>query len=229
MYRRLDAACIVATLDALCRRVEARFPDAGLASVTREALAIGRETEARAARLALPDIRVRSGVAVVLALAAGALLVPAGLLHPAAEAQDAVDLVTGLEASVNLVILATGGIWFLVSLEERLKRRAALAALHELRSLAHVVDMHQLTKDPTTLTRAHVDTDASPRRCYTPASLTRYLEYCAELQALIAKLAALYAEGVRDSVVIEAVNDIESLCASMGRKVWQKITLIPAA
>jgi hypothetical protein len=228
MYRRLESACIVATLDALSRRIDARFPEAGLASVARETLQIGRETEARAAQLTRPDLRVRGAVAVLLVLGLATPLLLSGLLHPDAADADAIDLVTGLEASVNLLILAAGGIWFLLSLEERLKRRSALGALHELRSLAHVVDMHQLTKDPTTLTAGHVATDASPKRCYTRASLTRYLEYCAELQALIAKLAALYAEGMRDSVVIEAVNDIESLCASMGRKIWQKITLIPA-
>jgi hypothetical protein len=56
--------------------------------------------------------------------------------------------------------------------------------------------------------------------------LTRYLEYCSEMLALIGKLAALYAEGARDAVLIEAVNDVETLAGNLGRKIWQKITII---
>jgi hypothetical protein len=62
----------------------------------------------------------------------------------------------------------------------------------------------------------------------TQFELTRYLDYCAEMLALVGKLAALYAEGVRDSVVINAVNDIENLTSGLGRKIWQKITIIGA-
>jgi hypothetical protein len=56
--------------------------------------------------------------------------------------------------------------------------------------------------------------------------LTRYLDYCSEMLALIGKLSALYAERMRDGVVIEAVNDMETLTTDLGRKIWQKITLI---
>jgi hypothetical protein len=58
--------------------------------------------------------------------------------------------------------------------------------------------------------------------------LTRYLDYCSEMLALIGKLAALYGERMRDSVVIDAVNDIENLTTGLGRKIWQKITIIEA-
>ena len=62
----------------------------------------------------------------------------------------------------------------------------------------------------------------------TQFELTRYLDYCAEMLALIGKLAALYAEHTRDGVVIDAVNDIENLTSNLGRKIWQKITIISA-
>ena len=58
--------------------------------------------------------------------------------------------------------------------------------------------------------------------------LTRYLDYSAEMLALIGKLAALYADRMRDGVVIEAVNDLENLAASLGRKIWQKIIILSA-
>jgi hypothetical protein len=58
------------------------------------------------------------------------------------------------------------------------------------------------------------------------AQLTRYLEYCAELLALVSKLAALHAQDLQDAVVLEAVNDVETLTADLSRKVWQKITIL---
>ena len=37
---------------------------------------------------------------------------------------------------------------FLITLETRLKRHRALRAVHELRAMAHLIDMYQLTKTP---------------------------------------------------------------------------------
>jgi hypothetical protein len=102
-----------------------------------------------------------------------------------------------------------------------------LDALHRLRSLAHVIDMHQLTKDPTVILDTH-KTQASPERTMSQFELTRYLDYCSEMLAMVGKLAALYGERMRDGVVIDAVNDIETLTTSLGRKIWQKITIISA-
>jgi hypothetical protein len=99
--------------------------------------------------------------------------------------------------------------------------------VHRLRALAHVVDMHQLTKDPTVLLGSH-KTASSPERTMTQFELTRYLDYCAEMLSLIGKLAALYGERMRDGVAIDAVNDIENLITGLGRKIWQKITIIGA-
>jgi hypothetical protein len=119
-------------------------------------------------------------------------------------------------------------LWFLLTLEARFKRGRVLDALHRLRSLAHVIDMHQLTKDPTTLLNTHQSTSASPPRTMTQFELTRYLEYCAEMEALIGKLAALYGDRMRDAQVVDAVNDVENLTTGLGRKIWQKITIISA-
>ena len=60
----------------------------------------------------------------------------------------------------------------------------------------------------------------------TKFELTRYLDYCAEMLALIGKLCALYAERVRDPVVIDAVTEIENLTTGLARKIWQKISVI---
>jgi hypothetical protein len=59
-----------------------------------------------------------------------------------------------------------------------------------------------------------------------PFELLRYLDYCAEMLSLTGKLAALYAQDTRDSVVIQAVNEIEALTASLSGKIWQKLMVL---
>ena len=98
--------------------------------------------------------------------------------------------------------------------------------LHGLRSLIHVIDMHQLTKDPAALSDDFVPTANSPVRITNRQDLARYLDYCSEMLSLTGKLAALFAQSVNDEVVIEAVNDIENLGSNLSRKIWQKITMI---
>ena len=91
----------------------------------------------------------------------------------------------------------------------------------------HVIDMHQLTKDPSQLINsAEQRTASSPARSLTPFQLTRYLDYCSELLSLVGKLAALYAQSTSDPVVLQAVNDIEQLTNGLSRKIWQKIMML---
>jgi hypothetical protein len=226
-YRHLDASRIVATIAKLHARIGERFPSAGLNEVCAELAETAGELSARAARLARPSMAWPLASLIILGLGAAAVLATFRSLHMDGFRASAPDLIQGLEASVNLLILFGGAIWFVLTLEERDKRRRALDALHRLRALAHVIDMHQLTKDPTVLLNAH-KTSNSPDRAMSRFELTRYLEYCAEMEALIGKLAALFADRMRDNVVIAAVNDIEDLTTGIGRKIWQKITIIGA-
>lgn len=221
----LRAENIIATLEKLHARIVARFPNAGIANVCGELVDTARWSAGDAARTARPDYLWRGAV---LALVVGGVIAQVAafrFLHVSAGELSAPELVQGLEAAVNLLILFGGAVWFLLTLEERGKRRHVLDALHRLRSLAHIIDMHQLTKDPTVILDSN-KTAASPERTMSQFELTRYLDYCAEMQALIGKLAALYADRMRDSVVIEAVNDIENLTTGLGRKIWQKITIL---
>jgi len=227
MHRTLDPAKITLTLERLEARIGERFPDSGLLRVCGETIGAAREAADQAAALTAPSWPLRLGVGALILVGIAAQLTAAKFLH--LERLSADDgLLQSLEAAVNLLILFGGAVWFLITLEERLKRRRALDALHQLRSLAHVIDMHQLTKDPTIVLQAHRRTAASPARAMSEFELTRYLDYCAEMLALIGKLAALYADRVRDPVVIEAVNELENLTTGLARKIWQKIMIISA-
>ena len=92
--------------------------------------------------------------------------------------------------------------------------------------MAHIVDMHQLTKNPEAVFSPQDNTASSPRRQLTAFELGRYLDYCSELLSLIGKTTALYSQGLEDPVVLDAVDDVEDLTTELSSKIWQKITLL---
>lgn len=218
MYQSLDPVRIVETLDRLKQRIDERFPDSGLSRVCGELAATARQTSKRAAEIAAHNWPLRVAVSAIILAGVWAVVGAMRLLH-LEEIETNIGLLQSLEAAVNLLILFGGATWFLIGLDDRLKRQRALDQLHTLRSIAHVVDMHQLTKDPHT--RQH-----KSGTVLSAYALTQYLDYCAEMLALIAKLAALYAERMRDPVVIDAVTEIENLTTGLSRKIWQKISLV---
>jgi hypothetical protein len=225
-YRKLDVARITATLDRLTRRIGERFPESGLHGISQELAAFASESTARIRRIERPHWPRR--VAIVATLLGLAVIVVAATakVRVALTVPGISDLAQGIEAAVNDVIYLGVGIYFLVSLETRSKRRAALSALHELRSIVHIIDMHQLTKDPEELLNEGTPTESSPTRAMNRFEVARYLDYCSELLSLASKLAALYVQQLNDSVVLAAVNDIESLAGDLSAKIWQKIMII---
>ena len=62
------------------------------------------------------------------------------------------------EAGLSSMFFIGASVMFLVTWESRIKRNRALKAIHELRAMAHIVDMHQLTKDPDAIFSAGRDT-----------------------------------------------------------------------
>ena len=224
-YRRIDPSRIVETVRALQVRVESRFPDSGLSKVVTELLKIADETVARTEWIQKPQIILRCAVA---ALSAGIAALLAGLLMNTRQFQfnDFTNFVQALEASISSVVFIGAAILFLMSWENRVKRNRALAAIHELRAMAHIVDMHQLTKDPETYSGRGRLQASPPRRAMTSFELNRYLDYCSESLALISKIAALYVQDFQDPVVLDAVDDVEDLTSGLSRKIWQKITIL---
>ena len=108
----------------------------------------------------------------------------------------------------------------------RVKRRRALKAIHELRALAHIIDMHQLTKDPERVMSPGGETASSPKRKMKPFALGRYLDYCSEMLSIVGKIAALYVQNFDDNVVLASVNEVEALTTGLSRKIWQKIMIL---
>jgi hypothetical protein len=230
-FTELRAKPILSTIDKLSLRIAERFPESGLSKVCKEFYNLAVRSELLVRHLAFPIWPVRIfailAVMLLLGLVAFAFYQLAANFHFNANGMS--DLLQSTEAAVNELIFLGLALFFLVGLESRIKRRTALKALHHLRSIAHIVDMHQLTKDPTHQLVHISDTESSPKRVLTRAELTRYLDYCSELLALIAKIGALFAQNVDDPVVLNAVNDLEVLTQGLSAKIWQKIMILDLA
>ena len=225
-YTTLDPSKLIATIEQLEKRIVERFPDSGLAGVGADLTILARDCAQKARNMARPAWSLRLILLLVLALWALSVYYGASLFSYNLPKNDLAALVGWIEAAMNIIISIGIAIWFLITLEGRYKRRKAMKALNELRSMAHVIDMHQLTKDPSLVGRNVPLTSSSPVRDITEEQLLRYLDYCSELLSLTGKLAAIYAQCLPSSTVITAVNEIENLTTDLSRKVWQKIMVL---
>jgi hypothetical protein len=225
--RTLNAENVIDTIAKLRQRIVERFPGAGLGVVCGELLEVAQESSARAQHIARRHILLRLAL---LLLSVGGVALLAWVLSQLDYRQTSGDslysVFQGIEAVANLLVLTGGTVLFTITIEQRLKRRRALGALHELRAIMHVIDMHQLTKDPSATVSVGGKTPSSPTRTLTPYELSRYLDYCSEMMSLTSKVAVLFAQSLPDPVVTEAVSDIERIASGMSQKVWQKIMMI---
>ena len=227
MYRTLEPDKIIKTLLELEERIAARFPGSGLGKVCAELTQVTRESEDRIVKMAQPNVMLRIGIFSVLALGLMLLFYLASIIEFKRDAENVYGVMQGIDSAFNIVLLMGAGMLFLASLEARWKRQKAMSHLHELRSIIHVIDMHQLPKDPSSTRPPTVATpvDGAPQRPITPFELTRYLDYCSEMLSLGSKVAALYAQSTKDPIVVDAASDLDQITTNLSSKIWQKITM----
>jgi hypothetical protein len=228
-YRDLDASAIVKTIHTLEQRIKERFPGSGLATVCHDLGIVGETTQREAKQIAKPTLWLRALIYVSIVAGIVGLAYTVRILVQSTTLQVGTEVFgffEGIDAAMHIVVVVGAALFFAISLDDRVKRRHALTDLHVFRTIAHVIDMHQLTKDPSIVLGHYHATATSPKRIMNRFELTRYLDYCSEMLSLTGKLAALYAQSMPDSVVIDAVNDIENLTASLSAKIWQKITIL---
>lgn len=222
MYRKLDAQLIRDSAAGLAERIAQQFPASSLSRVGAELVDVAGHTDATIARLTRPHWPLRLAIAgALLLLFAVAVVVPV-TISVRTDVPGISDLLQGVEAAINNVIFIAIAVFFLLTLESRPRRKRALAALHELRSLAHVIDMHQLAKDPEHALHAGSAAGAHLNRL----ALARYLDCCSDLLSIISKIAALYAQYLNDELVLSGVNDVQQLADGLSSRIWQKIMII---
>ena len=226
-YLSLDSRRIVDTAESLERRIGERFPASGLQRVAGELVGVARRAVDRSERIRRPNRFLQAGVALLaLGFVAMVVLLLADIRIQEEELTIS-ELIQDIDALLSSAVFIGASAIFLLTLDARWKRRRVLQAIHELRSLAHIVDMHQLTKDPEmVVVGSEKATASSPSRKLSHFELGRYLDYSSEMLSLISKVAALYVQGFEDPASIGAVDEVESLTNGLSRKIWQKIMIL---
>lgn len=230
-YSRLDAVAVKETVDRLQRRIQSRFPGRNLPRVAQEVSATIDELLIRPQSRWYPIMRIGSRITIALLVGSLAIVFVALLVGAQTDetAPAAWEWASIIESMVNDVVFAGIAVFFLWHIPNRLQRAHHLRSLHKLRSLAHIIDMHQLSKDPERLSKGFRKTKDSLEIGMDLHDLWAYLDYCSELLSLVGKAAALFAERNNDETVLATVEGIEDLTTGMSRKIWQKISLLRAS
>ncbi|MDB4537362.1 hypothetical protein N9230_01975 [Akkermansiaceae bacterium] len=223
-FRTIDPEKLVLTVDKLADRVEGDFPSSGLSAVANEVAVVAEGTVRRVEEILRPRYFLRIMVGVLVATALAGPLLFSVLVSFSEQVSNLGDFLEATDAGLHMLLLLTGGVVFLIGLENRLRRNQALEALAEFRSLAHLLDLHQINKDPG-LDRAPPP-DPDHRTVRSDEALASYLDYSGDLLSIIGKLAAFYAQHLQDRVVLDAVNEIENLTSNLSNKLWLKILVL---
>lgn len=216
------------TIERLHLRMKDRFPQSNLANICRELHEISKEAPQTVQWIARPNYLLRFGTYGLLLMAALVVVESLAQVQVRADGLNLAEFVQMIASALDTLVLLGAGIVFLVTLENRRKRYRVIHAVNRLRCIAHIVDMHQLTKDPDSIAEHGRPTAHSPQQTLTPYELARYLDYCSEMLSLISKTAFLYVQDYHDPVAADAVNDLEDLTNGLSSKIWQKIMMLAA-
>ena len=217
---------IIYTLERLEKRISDRFPDSGLQKVVHDFYEIAGKSKNNIEWISRPHYLMRALSYFVILLAVGGIFFSFTQIDYNSDIFTLSNIITTSEAFFNEIVLIGAAIFFLITIETRVKRNKTSKFLNELRVIAHVIDMHQLTKDPGMHDDYGKNTENSPKRVLSPFELHRYLDYCSEALSLVGKVAALYAQSLPNEVVVKTVNEIEDLSSGLSRKIWQKLIIL---
>ncbi len=197
---RLDPARIIETAENLARDVGERLPGSSLAGLAAELAQIAHATDQRArqARRPIYSIRFISVLAVGASLLALAYLLDH--IHTRWEFGTITEVFEAADAGFNLLILLAGALWFLITFENRIKRKKALVYIEELREFLHVIDVTQLYYTPLVYNpNSNHDPEAS--RGSLSFDYTYFLS-CTQMLAVISNLAPLYTRGAAGDSIL---------------------------
>src|SRR5262245_34227794 len=118
----LDADQILKTLRRLEQRIAERFPERGLLLICRDLINIGEQAQQRSTSIAKPNLALRAFVLIAIVAAIDGLVVVGISINVPIGTPEIFGAVQGIEAAANIVVLLGAALFFLISLETRLKR-----------------------------------------------------------------------------------------------------------
>ncbi|MGB0991933.1 MAG: hypothetical protein ACPG32_05635 [Akkermansiaceae bacterium] len=225
-YRTLDPEKLIRSIDKIAQQVSQSFPHSGLAKLSTNLATLTRESITFADEIRRPmwGLRILVGILILLALIWPLILAP--FLDFKETFTSLADFLEATDAGLHMILVIGAGVVFLVGLENRIKRNRTLDVISSLRSTAHIIDMHQITKDPGLDTHQLEKDQNRPRTVKTDSELAIYLDFCSDMLSIIGKLGAFQLQYNHDRVILEAVNEIETLSTGLSSKLWQKIMVI---
>jgi len=219
----LDSNKLEETAKRISRQIAEQFPGAGLSKLAAEIAKTTEKAGKRAEIIGGPIIWMRVVLALIVVIAVGGLVTYfQDDLAKKPVWKTALEFLDATKGSTAFLIAAAV---FLFTQEIRWKRRRALRAVHELRALAHLIDMYQLGKDPTQLGHPTRSADVAGK----PMDAERmrlYLHSCTELLAVVGKLGQLYIQNFPDAAAVAAVDQYEALANGLSNKIWQKLMIL---
>jgi hypothetical protein len=217
----------------LSQRISAEFPGRGLAKeaqeLAKDAGSFVEEAESLSRKgITYFTIRLLAilGFGFWLGTTSLVLLRIWTLIEQKQENLDLFQSLQGIDSGIHIAVSAALAIFFVATLERRRKRRIAFNGLNSLLNFAHVIDSHQIDKDPTAFASGRPRAGVSSKLPLDPPELLRYLDYCSEMLSLVRRFAALYGQESGDSTIAESVDSIADLTSSLSNKIWQKITIL---
>jgi hypothetical protein len=213
---RLDPARIIQTAENLALRVCEGLPESTLAGLAVELARVARATEERTRQASRPIYALRAASLLAIGASLSGLWYLVVHIHARWEFGTIPEVFESADAGFNLVLLLAGALWFLITLEARVKRKRALTFLGELREFIHVIDVTQLYYTPDLYKVAPAASRSSLNLDYT------YLLFCTQMLAVISNLAPLYTRGSAGDSIWRAAADVEMLSNAIGIKLTSK-------
>jgi hypothetical protein len=212
------------TCHRLLGRIQDRFPTAGLLHTCENLLRISEDSENTLKWIKRPNYAIKFLAWLLISILIFSLERSWVSLGVSFSGLNAADFFQMVDAGFNSAILFGASGIYLMTSEGRWKRKKVINAVNKLRCIAHIIDAHQLLKDPSCI--AEKETFCSPNRNLNDYDLGRYLDYCSEMLSLTSKIAFLYVQDFDDPIANESVNDLENLTIGISQKVWQKIVIL---
>ncbi len=221
----LKSTKVTETVTKLEKRIHDRFPDSNLYQICKQLHQFAVQTEGTILKIKRPNILIRC-LSLLAICGLIATITSVFISLRGVDKLSVTEFIQTSEAGANLLIFLSISFYFLWTLELKIKRSKAIGALNKLRDLAHIIDMHQLTKDPDGIAKGAIITPNSPKREMSAYELGRYLDYCSEMLSIISKLGYLYIARFQDPIATKSSNDLETLTTGLSRKIWQKIIIL---
>ena len=133
MHNELKFSKVIETISQLERRIIDRFPNSGLLNVCHGLHETAIDAQHKASVISKPNKYIRIGVVSTIVLFFLILIFSITLFDWQFKKPDVTVVIQMTEALINEIILLGVAIFFLVSLEVRVKRKLALKALYQLR------------------------------------------------------------------------------------------------